>query len=79
MVLFPLGSPNKTQAVARGLVEGGLKAGKGESCLTRRDPQLPSINVPGNGHSVSTELKLTQMTQLTDVLSERSERVNGHL
>jgi hypothetical protein len=79
-VLFPRGSQNKTQVVARDLTKGGLKGGKGGSRVSRRrDPQLPSINVPGNGHSVSTELKMTQKTQLVDVLSERSERVNGHL
>jgi hypothetical protein len=62
-VVFPPGSLNKTQAVASGLTDNGLKGGNGESCLTRRDPQLPSINVPGNGHSVSTELKMTEKTQ----------------
>jgi hypothetical protein len=45
----------------------------GESCLTRRDPQLPSINVLVNGHSVSTGLKLTQMTQLIVVVIILSE------
>jgi hypothetical protein len=84
-VLFPPGSQNKTQVAPRGLTDNGLEAGKGESCLTRRDPQLPSINVPGDGHSVSTELILTQKTQLVVVIilsegrgrSPMTERVIG--
>jgi hypothetical protein len=55
----------------------------GEACLIDMIPTSPSINVPGNGHSVSTGLTLTQKqphrhNYLCPQWSE-AERVNGHL